>query len=553
MWRHFGLPGRNAPCYKFDRGLGDGINGEFVLPIIQRSLALLLCGLFAATATADAVRAADVALRFPTTVTPQRGVDQRRLPVLLSDRDAQLYRQLFAAARQHDTATVDTLAGQLADRLLLGHVLAYRYTGGLAAADPEAAATWLESYGDLPQAGQIAAGLAADVGRGSPSATAAIEGSQLWAMYRAGQSPYPSSRANPESWQAGLSAWRSGDYPTAAGYFEEVAGRSEVSAWTRSAGAFWAARAHLFAGQPAQVAPLLQAAAAEKHTFYGLLARRILGQPIPYDWSLNDRDLAALRTLVDNAAGRRALALIEIEEYALAEHELAGLVVQGDVDAAHGAMLVAEAAGSAELCFKLQKMLRFYGIESPRASYPVPRWTPAGGFTTDRALVYALIRQESNFNPRAVSSAGARGVMQLMPATARYVVRRTGMGDSSLQELYEPEANIALGQQYLDMLLNDGTVGPDLFRLTAAWNGGPGNLGRWMRDPVASEDALLFIESIPLSETRDFVERILANLWIYRHRLGEPTPSLDALAAGQWPGWDGGAASPVEVAEQGRE
>ena len=372
-------------------------------------------------------------------------------------------------------------------------------------------------------------------------------------MYKAGQPSYTSSRATPETWSTGLSAWRAGDYPLATSAFESVAERDDLSSWTQSAGAFWAARACLFAGYPEKVTPWLLKATEFKHTFYGLLARRILGLPAPYEWSLAEQDVAALRNLVGVEGGRRALALIEIGEYDLAERELAALVLTDDVELAHGAMIVAEAAGSAELAYKLQRMLRYYGVDVARASYPVPRWTPPGGFTTDPALVYALIRQESNFNPKAVSSAGARGVMQLMPATARFVVRRTGIGDSSMQELYRPESNMLLGQQYLDMLLNDFNVGPDLFRITAAWNGGPGNLGRWTREFNSVDDPLLFIETIPLSETRDFVERILANMWIYRHRLGEPMPSLDALAQGSWPGWDGGQVSPVEVAEHARD
>lgn len=151
-----------------------------------------------------------------------------------------------------------------------------------------------------------------------------------------------------------------------------------------------------------------------------------------------------------------------------------------------------------------------------------------------------------------MSSAGARGVMQLMPATARFVARRTGIGEGSVGELVQPESNMALGQRYIEMLLADGNVGSDLFRLTAAWNGGPGNLGRWTRDGTAMQDSLLFIESIPLSETRDFIERVLANLWIYRNRLGQQSPSLDALAAGNWPGYDGSELTPVEVAEHAR-
>src|SRR3546814_8024996 len=75
----------------------------------------------------------------------------------------------------------------------------------------------------------------------------------------------------------------------------------------------------------------------------------------------------------------------------------------------------------------------------------------------------------------------------------------------------------------------------DLFRLTTAYNGGPGNLGKWERAIQADGDPLLFIEALPSKETRLFIERVLTNLWIYRHRLGQPAPSLDQLAAGDWP------------------
>jgi soluble lytic murein transglycosylase-like protein len=474
------------------------------------------------------------------------------LPVVLSDHDAALYRTLFAMARQYETGAAGERLAELQDPVLVGYVSAFRYVGSMAAAaDPEFD-TWLASYGDLPIASRVASGLSFDYGRDYP-ASSEIEGSQLWAMYRAAQTPYPSSRATPETWLTGLAAWRAGDYQLAASAFESTAIRTDLSSWTQAAGAFWAARACLFAGDPDKVTPWLLKTSEFKHTFYGLLARRILGLPAPYEWSLAEQDIAALQKLVSVQGGRRAIALIEIGEYDLAERELAALVLADDVGLAHGAMIVAEAAGSADLAYKLQRMLRHYGIEVARASYPIPRWRPRGGFTTDPALVYALIRQESNFNPTAVSSAGARGVMQLMPATARFVVRRTGVGDSSLQELYRPEANMLLGQQYIDMLLNDAAVGPDLFRIAAAWNGGPGNLGRWTRDFSADADPLLFIETIPLAETRDFVERILANMWIYRHRLGQPAPSLDALAEGSWPGWDADLVSPIEVAEHGRD
>ena len=137
--------------------------------------------------------------------------------------------------------------------------------------------------------------------------------------------------------------------------------------------------------------------------------------------------------------------------------------------------------------------------------------------------------------------------MQLMPATARYVARAAGL--AGVAHLSRPESNIALGQKYLKMLLADENVDGDLFRLAAAWNAGPGNLERWRRDPQTVKDPLLFIETIPSGETRAFIEHVLANLWIYRHRLGQSSPSLDALAAGRWPGNDGDDRGPVEIAE----
>ena len=98
-----------------------------------------------------------------------------------------------------------------------------------------------------------------------------------------------------------------------------------------------------------------------------------------------------------------------------------------------------------------------------------------------------------------------------------------------------PDLNTDLGQRYLAHLLGQKGVKGDLFHLAAAYNGGPGNLVKWKRRMGDVSDPLLFIESLPSAETRIFVERVLTNFWIYRTRLGQPTPELDALAAGDWP------------------
>jgi len=101
--------------------------------------------------------------------------------------------------------------------------------------------------------------------------------------------------------------------------------------------------------------------------------------------------------------------------------------------------------------------------------------------------------------------------------------------------LYEPDINLSLGQRYVKKLLNTGEPRGNMFMLATAYNGGPGNLRRWMSEVEYNDDPLLFIESIPSPETRDYIERVLTNLWVYRARLGQPAPTLDAVASGKWP------------------
>ncbi|MEK9647044.1 MAG: lytic transglycosylase domain-containing protein, partial [Alphaproteobacteria bacterium] len=142
----------------------------------------------------------------------------------------------------------------------------------------------------------------------------------------------------------------------------------------------------------------------------------------------------------------------------------------------------------------------------------------------------------SAFNARAKSSAGARGLMQLMPATAGFIAQKRFSGRSRHQ-LYDPALNMSLGQKYILHLMENDHIKGDLLLVAAAYNGGPGNLKKWQRRAERNDyaDALMFIESIPARETRIFIERVLSNLWMYRERLGEPSPSLDALAAGERP------------------
>ena len=160
--------------------------------------------------------------------------------------------------------------------------------------------------------------------------------------------------------------------------------------------------------------------------------------------------------------------------------------------------------------------------------FQTPNLTPTGGYTLDKALVYAIIRQESHFNPDAASAAGAYGLMQMTPATA---ATNTGIDPATITAagLLDPGANMRLGQDYVKnlLLMNEG----DILRAVAAYNAGPKGIGK-LAAAMPDADSLLLIESLAGAETRDFVQRVMSNYWIYRQLFSQPSPTLDAAAAG---------------------
>ncbi|MBO5997931.1 MAG: lytic transglycosylase domain-containing protein, partial [Alphaproteobacteria bacterium] len=170
--------------------------------------------------------------------------------------------------------------------------------------------------------------------------------------------------------------------------------------------------------------------------------------------------------------------------------------------------------------------------DAPR--YPAPDWEPETGWTIDKALVFAFVKQESCFNEKAKSSVGAMGLMQLMPSNAREIARRLKLKWDQ-KKLTEPEYNLALGQNYLEWLMKDKQIQNNLLFTAVAYNSGPGNLNKLKNKMKYNDDPLLFIESIPFRETRGFVERIMANYWIYQTLMNQEVSSLDRLIEGCWP------------------
>ncbi len=348
-------------------------------------------------------------------------------------------------------------------------------------------------------------------------------------------------RAPLAHWIAGLAAWRLGRLQDAAGHFERLALSETASGWNVTAGAYWAARAHLRLRHPAEMSTWLARAATYPRTFYGLLAQRALGIRLRFDFHAHELTPGMVARLAGEAKSARALALLQVGEHGRAGRDLRNVNGWADAEMTRALLALAERARMPELAFRLGN--RLAAIEHPAATagqidaalYPLPPWQPKGGFTVDRALIYALIRQESGFNPRAKSPDGARGLMQLMPSTASFIARDRAFRWRKRRQLFDPETNLALGQSYIDHLLRHELVRGDLFRLATAYNGGPGNLNKWQRKMDYKDDPLLFIESLPSRETRLFIERVLTNLWIYRMRLGQPAPSLDGIASGDWP------------------
>ena len=122
--------------------------------------------------------------------------------------------------------------------------------------------------------------------------------------------------------------------------------------------------------------------------------------------------------------------------------------------------------------------------------------------------------------------------MQLMPATAAFIARDRGYRERKRHKLFEPELNLKLGQTYIQHLLNEPLVENSLIRLLAAYNGGPGNLRKWLAKIDHQDDPFLLVESMPARETRYYVKNVISNLGIYRQRFGQTSPALSGLAAG---------------------
>lgn len=326
-------------------------------------------------------------------------------------------------------------------------------------------------------------------------------------------------------WFAGFLALRFLDRPQAA--YEHFVNLYNAVATPISfgRGAYWAARAQERLGNRDEAERWYQAAAEHDTAFYGQLANDRLGRPsvrglaadpaITEELRANYQQLEFVRLVrMMHQLGRDDLMQPFFNRLMSAAGTEVEYALLGDLALSMGNRYLAVRTGKAAVAD---------GLLVTATTYPLMPLDAANG-RVEPALLLALIRQESEFRLDAVSHAGARGLMQLMPATAQLTANRLGISHSTEMLTRDPAHNIRLGSEYLAQML-DRYNGSYVLAI-AAYNAGPGRVDGWLRslgDPRSPNiDVLDWIESIPIYETRNYVQRVLENVQTYRLRLGEP-------------------------------
>lgn len=345
-------------------------------------------------------------------------------------------------------------------------------------------------------------------------------------------------------WVAGLAAFRQNDCANAARHFDGVAGVYTAPRDLRAAAAYWAVRSYVRCGEPDKSSARLEAAAGQdKDGFYGLLAAEALGLHPAIDWREPDFIQADWTTLKDYPGARRAVALSEIGQTALADRELRQLAVVTSSDTYEPVLRLAARLNLPATQYWVAQNPPPGTMPPMSARFPTPDWHPVRGWRVQQTLIFAHALQESKFITGARSGAGAKGAMQIMPGTARDLARSLNISVAD-EQLADPSFSVEFGQSYLELLRDSPYTGGLLPKVIAAYNAGPGAVQKWNAGALRDNgDVLLFMESIPYRETRHYAEVVLRNYWLYQMKAAAADPaetvarmqSLHEVAANRWP------------------
>ncbi len=335
--------------------------------------------------------------------------------------------------------------------------------------------------------------------------------------------------ASQSAWLSGLASWRLGDFEAASRAFQQTAALAQQRE-LRAGALYWQARSEQACGRPASVASLLRAAADSPESFYGLVARESLGMST----KLPSDPYMGFDPPVDRLANvQRAIELAKIGEPALAEEMLRHQAKIGLPTEHHALIQLAKRLDlpAAQLWLANNGQLGARSDSTDR--YPNPGWRPVNGWRVDPALAYGHIVQESAFRRTAVSTAGAVGLMQVLPVTAQMLSQNDGVSYSRTM-LTDPSTNLEYGQGFIEMMRRSSGTADQLPRVIASYNAGPLPVARWATINDKG-DPLLWIESIPYWETRYYVPAVLRNMWVYQGLNGEETSTLRSIAEHRWP------------------
>lgn len=330
---------------------------------------------------------------------------------------------------------------------------------------------------------------------------------------------YPTSGIAPEAlFRSGIIAYASGNFASAARDFERLIERYPRSLETTSA-RYWAGRARDRAGERARATAHWRAVmTSDPLSYYAMMSARRLGVAAwrPSEAAESLATTPELERAVDRAALLDALGMsteenLEYDHIAAVRGSPDSLLAAADALRARGEVSRAMGLARRALDAAAPRDTRLFGLLYPVAYGDLIR-AEASAKRVDPALVAALIRQESNFSPRAVSRAGAVGLMQVLPSVGASIAKAEGITSFDRVLLYQPDVNIRLGMSHLAAMLRQY---PRVEYALAAYNAGGSPVQRW-RTKGGTDDPEVFIERIPYGETRDYVRILLRNQAMYR-------------------------------------
>ncbi len=492
----------------------------------RRGLALVALALLAftpapTTSVRDYVASASTAFIGRVNVAPDE----------LTAEDIVLYNSSFMADAQGDTGAADDNLARVANPRLVGYVLAARYLGEHYHASLAELSQWLMNYGDHPQADDIRK-LAVARGANLPARA------KQDALKGQGYSDHLGRTGMPDGWYRALTLWREGDYANALPLFASAGNDESLSDWQRAAGHYWAYRTATKLGDKATARKALSEAARYPTTFYGLLAApSAISKLQPAAPEVSD-------VVRNNPASIRAALLVKLDRNDEAEAELRALYGRLPKEERPGLVTLASELHLPNLQLRLANMPQLSKAEKLFASYPMPDFILNAQSDVNPALLLAIARNESAFRDTAASGAGAVGMMQILPSTAHAIERRVGReqlqvastsAEPIITRLNDPATSARYSAEYLKILKRESAVGNNLVRVIAAYNAGPGSVANWQSMASNINDPLLYIESIPYAETRNYVMQVMAQYWVYQTLRGEKPETIQTVTRGVWP------------------